>query len=311
MSRQRQEQIDRLTHALEQLLARPGVTAEVAAGVTENLVMLRASSGVVSYLHWLWTKGLGLPRNRLIEVQDLLPEFDAQIHAGLLEVEQGRYPNLILPLVQTLKGAVTNANRPVSVVDLGAGAMTTERRVLGELIAQRHPHPILMIGVDHSATAREIARRQMASLGDEVEIVEADVLDLPRCLSDARQLRRHRVILADVAVEDLPRNPPVKADVVFHCFLRHHLAERAAVELDGLALSMGRRVLEYDGFRNAVALAFFSAYGWRDPTFLAATIFSYLSFSTRGVIARRAGEDSISFHRTGTYLLQRQSATNV
>ena len=310
MSVQRQEQIDRLTHALEQLLARPGLTAEVAAGAAENLVMLRASRSVAGYLHWLWTRGLGLPRNRLVEIQELLPEFDAQVHAGLLEVEQGRYPNLILPLVQTLTRAVTDAAGPVSIIDLGAGAMTTERRVLGELIAQRHPHPVLMIGVDHSPIAREMARRQMTSLGDEVEVVEEDALDLPRCLSDARQLRRHRVILADVAVEDLPRNPPVKADVVLHCFLRHHLAEPAAMKLDALALSLGERVLEYDGFRNAVALAFFSAYGWRDPTFLAATIFSYLAFSTRAIIARRAGCAPLSFHRTGAYLLQQHSAAN-
>jgi len=310
MSRQRQQQIDRLTHALEQLLARPGLTAEVAAGADENLVMLRASRSVVGYVQWLWSRGLGLPRNRLVEIQEMLPEFDAPVHAGLLEIEQGRYPNLILPLVRTLTRAVTDKAGPITVIDLGAGAMSTERRVLGELIAQRHPHPVLMIGIDPSPTAREIARRQITSLGDEVEIVEEDALDLPRCLSDARQLRRHRVILADVAVEDLPRDPPVKADVVFHCFLRHHLAEPAALELDALALSLGGRVLEYDGFRNAVALAFFSAYGWRDPTFLAATIFSYLSFSTRGVIARRAGGDSISFHRTGAYLLLRQLAAN-
>ena len=237
MSRERQQQIDRLTHALEELLARPGLPPEIAAAVSENLVMVRASRSVIGYLRWLWTRGLALLCNRLVEVQYLLPEFDAEVHAGLLEIEQGRYPNLILPLVQTVTRAIIDKAGPAVLIDLGAGAMATERRVLSELIAREHPHPVLMIGIDRSPVARQIARRQMASLGDRVEIVEQETLNLPRCLDDSRRLSNHRVILADVAVADLPRESDAKADLVFHCFLRHHLPEQAALDFDAFALA--------------------------------------------------------------------------
>lgn len=270
----------------------------------ENAELVRALSSMRRYMHWLAHRMPTLQAERLLEVQELLPEWDQTIHRNLLRIERERWPAFIRPLVQRICKHVSSGDRPMTVVDLGAGAMETERQVLRHLIKTGHRRPVTFVGIDASADALRQARQNIATLGDQVHLVEAGLEQMIEQIS--RPSTGLRVIFCRASAGAIGLLAQQSVDVLFHCFFKHHLDRSAREQLDWTSAKAARIVLEYDGYQSMMHLLPVSVLTWNAPAFLAAYVFSHARFQTRRQLRARhpAG---LHVYQNGCYLLERIS----
>lgn len=263
----------------------------------EELLLALESPG--AYLLWLSARMPGLNRDELLEINELLPQWDGPIHRQLLRIERDVWRGFIRPLVNALVAQIRCECEPQVVLDVGAGAMEIERQVIYELLQRPMLAPVTLIGLDESRAAIELARENLASLGDAVEVIESTLAEAVASRGGHRQLR---VVLCRESAEAMAQLPDKSVDLLLHSFVKHHLTMAQRDWLDTAGKRVARHVLEYDGYRNWASLLSVSALMWNHPAFLSAFIMSHARFETRReLLARHRGAD-LRFLNNGCYL---------
>lgn len=276
------------------------MSAEAAGRIyalDETICLMKALRSVGGYVNWLARRMPGLRPDGLLELNELLPEWDEPIHRKLLKVERDRWPRFVRPLVNRITDEISAADRPMVVMDLGAGSMEIERQVICRLLHTKCAG-VSFIGLDEAPTAIEHARSNLAGLGAAVELIEAD---LPEALALCQLPKPGlRVIICQASASSLADITDHSVDLLFHSLMRHHLSSSEQMQLDATASRIAHGVIDYDCYRGGIHLLPLSLLTWQDPAFLAATLFSYVRCPTVRQLKARRG--TLSIHRNGCYL---------
>lgn len=294
---------------LEQLLGqleaqqRRWAGPDVAYALEENRRMLEAMRSLEGFLAWVACRLPKLIPEKLLEINELVPECDEGIHRKLLKVQRYRWPAYVAPLVGRVRQCVREAGGRAVVVDIGSGAMEIERRILAEMVRSRCGGAMTFVGVDASARAQVLARENLREMDGELEILEVGPEQLPGLIG--REGAGLRVILCRAeAREALERMEGGQADVVFNSLFRHHLTPESAAELERQSRRAGRRYLEYDGYASTMHLLAVTAMSWQAPAFLAAFVGSQARFPRKAQVRER-GAERLSVFSNGCYLLEK------
>jgi hypothetical protein len=271
--------------------------------IDANIEFFTACRSVLGYISWLRTRAGKLDGSKLFEINDLLPKWDQTMHRKLIEMEKKKFPGLIKLLVDKLHELIAGNASDVVVADIGSGGMEAERQVLGRLIAGDHSHKVVFVGVDQSLDARVVAKENLASLGDDIVQVEVDQLTAAK-LGEIISKESKRFIVIHCRNDIFALDKVFGShtfNIAFHTLFKHHLTTEQQDHLDQILDKIATRVLEYDGFQKWFLLVPQSIFGWVDPVFLNATVFSFLRY--KKVVA--TSKKILISGQTGHYLLSR------
>ncbi|MDE2020021.1 MAG: hypothetical protein KGJ13_06785 [Patescibacteria group bacterium] len=307
MHNHRREIIDEVLYDLKRLQADPVFPNPYA--VEANIAFFEAMKSSGRYFKWLAGPARRLEGERLLEVNDLLPKWDAEMHRSLMVMERKKFPGLTVPILSRLRDLVLESGKEIFVVaNVGCGGMEIERQLVRALERERYAGKVVFVGIDRSPAARKIAEENMRSAAA-VEVRDIKNLDQAVLKESLRVLKQPYTVLLcpnDIfTLDQVFKNKPF--DVVFHSLFKHHLAALQQRELDRVLAAVAHMVLEYDGYKSWPMMVPQSITIWPQPILLAATIFSDLRYATKPELRRTAGSGRISFTRIGTYLLERPS----
>jgi hypothetical protein len=303
MALSRQEILRQLEARLLSLRPHNGYPVEA---IEANLAIVRAMRSPLSYARWLANTPRCAPE-LLLEMNELLEEWDGPIHQLLLRMERRHSPGLIRPLVRRLAN-LGRGRECFTILDIGAGAMEVERQLIGQLHCISRGTRLRIAAVEPSARARKCAVENLRSLGDAVAVRQVGLGELAeamQCTDDAARAR-HRVWLCEGTSGDFPEGLGRLADVAFHCFVRHHLTAEQRERVDVICGISAHRRIEYDGYRHWAHPVFMSTFCWHQPAFLAAAMFSYLRYPTIAE-AQTRGQKVCRF-ANGSYLAESSCA---
>ena len=305
-----QDRFEQISQILEDLRALKSTSTDIdfLYAVDENIRFFEAAKSPIRYLHWIFFRMPKIDSRRLLEINDILPRWDREMHIKLMEVEKRKFPGLIRPLVDVILAFIKAENRPLLLVDIGFGGMETERQVIENLIAIDYKQPIIFIAVDQSQSAHEIAKENLAEFKDKIQYVDIDQLNS----SVLYEVKKKNVDITVLAC----RNDIFSLDKVFehyafdlsyHSLFKHHLSEKQQEDLDRVLNQISKKVLEYDGFRSNISLIPQTKNGWGYPSFLNASIFSNLRFGKVKELIRSSkikNTELFFFKQKGTYLIK-------
>ena len=101
--------------------------AKNAYAIGENIVFLKSIKNIVSFFWWLATRTKKIDPVRLLELTDFpVEEWDVKMHRRLIEIERNKHIGLGKPLVDKILDYVMAENRPLILVNLGAGGMEVD-----------------------------------------------------------------------------------------------------------------------------------------------------------------------------------------
>lgn len=276
--------------------------------IEENIRFAEAIKSLPRYIWWLLTRAPKIDGSRLLELTDFpVEEWDVRMHGRLMEVERNKKIKLIKPLVEKILNFVERENKPLILVNLGAGGMEVDRQVISELIEKKHSKSIIFIGVDKSPITNKIAKENLNSLGEGIEIFDIDNLTKNRLEEITRTNKGIAVVLCKNDIFNLNSEFPSKYfDLVYNSLFKHHLAEADKERLDEIIQNISKKSLEFDGYKNWLVIPLQTLVGWNYPNFLNAEIFSNLRFKGRkSLISSSGNKGKISFYKgTGFYLLE-------
>lgn len=306
MSQDRTNQIGQIL--LDLRIARTTTTdKDKLYAIDENIIFFEATKSFPRYLWWVFSKMNKIDPKRLLEINDILPKWDREMHIKLMEVEKRKYPGLIKPLVDAIIEFIKKKNRPLVLVDIGFGGMETERQVLERLIADKFRQRVIFVGIDQSSSAHEIARDNLKTLVQGFQYYQVDILN-NKYLEDLRKENNgFAVVACKNNIFDLDKIFPEKMfDLSYHSLFKHHLADNQQQELDRITSQISKKRFEYDGFRNIISMIPQTKNGWAHPAFLNAAIFSNLRFGRKQSLTTSAKDKGkITFYKhTGNYLLE-------
>jgi len=277
--------------------------------IEENIRFVEAMKSLPRYVWWLLTRAPKIDGARLLELTDFpVEEWDVSMHGRLMEVERNKKIKLIKPLVDKILEFIFKKNRPLTLVNLGAGGMEVDRQVISELIEKKYDKPIIFIGVDKSPVTNKIAKENLNSLGKGIEIFDIEILTKNRLEEIARLNKGIAVILCKNNIFNLGAEfPPKYFDLVYNSLFKHHLVQSSDKEkLDKIIEEISKKSLEYDGYKDWPIMTLQTLAGWNYPNFLNAEIFSNLRFRhKKDLILSSTSKGRISFYKgTGFYLLE-------
>ncbi len=294
----REKQIGLILRQLESARSAAISTRQTYA-LEQNIRLMESLRSLTGFINWLANDLPRLQGDRLLELNELLPEWDGLIHDQLLGVERHKWPAFIRPMVDALVHEITSARREMVLLDIGSGAMEIERQVITRLLERRKVAPTTFIAIDESASAHSRARANLAELAGQVQIKETS---LEQVIELAHQpAARFRVLLCRCNASALDALADGSLDLAFHSFMRHHLLPQQRIWLDQACARIAYRVLEYDGYRSTLHLMALALACWRHPAFLSAGIVSCLRFPKREQLLMRDLE-RLQFFSNGCYL---------
>jgi len=300
----REIQINRVLSCLA-ALSRNGVAAPLLYPIEANRALFQAMLSPRRYCQWLHGRAKRLHPEKLLEISELLPEYDPVLHNHLMTVERNPVLGLIRPLVQRIANLILHAKRPLLLADFGAGGMEVQRQVIASLpVGKKHPL-VTFIGFDISLAACDLAQANLASQLPEGISILPSAEACARWLqqSPAPSARPIRAATCRVSIFDLPAHfAPGAFDVIFHSFFRHHLDASVLANVEATAARLGRRVWEYDGYQNWPTVMWASLFSWHNPIFLAATLLSHRRFATRRQLLASHKGSRLRFYGNGCYL---------
>lgn len=274
--------------------------------IDQNIAFFEAAKSLPRFVVWIFTKMFKVDKRRLLEINDILPKWDKEMHIKLMEIEQRKFPGLIKPLVDRIVEFIKKENCPLVLADIGSGGMEAERQVIERLIKDDYKQPIVFIGVDQSPSAHEIAKENLSIFKDKIQYRNIDQLSDP-ILEDIKKFNVGITVIAcrnDIFNLDKIFGQNI-FDLSYHSLFKHHLNEQQQKELDRILKFTSKKVLEYDGFRSNIFLFLQIKSGWNHPAFLNAAVFSNLRFNKqRNLISQsRQKNKKISFFKhLGNYL---------
>jgi len=249
--------------------------------IDENIRFAEAMKTLPSYAWWLLTRAPKIDGARLLELTDFpVEEWDVKMHGRLMEIERNKKIKLIKPLVDKISEFISRENRPLVLVNLGAGGMEVDRQVISHLLEKKYDKSIIFIGVDKSPVTNKIAKENLNSLGKRIEIFDIEMLTKNRLEEIARSNKGVVVILCKNDIFNLNVEfPPKYFDLVYNSLFKHHLVQSSDKEkLDKIIKEISKKSLEYDGYRSWLHTIPQSIVAWNNPVFLNGTIFSMLRY---------------------------------
>lgn len=276
--------------------------------IEENILFLQSIKSLPRYVWWLLTRASKIDGSRLLELTDFpVEEWDVKMHERLIEMERRERPGLARPLRDRIFSFILKENRSLVLVNLGAGGMEVDRQVISLLIEKKYDKPIIFIGVDKSPITHKIAKENLNSLGERIEVFDLDILTKNKLEEIARANKGVAVILCKNDIFDLSAQFPQKYfDLVYSSLFKHHLNTSDKERIDKIIKDISKKALDYDGYKDWPIIALQTLAGWNYPNFLNAEIFSNLRFKNKkNLVAFSKGRGNISFHRgAGFYLLE-------
>ena len=309
MAADRKTTIEHILRDLLTLRGSPSVPNQYA--VEENIAFFKAIRSFPRYIKWLIRRAPKLDRDQLLELTDFpFPRWDREMHLKLMEVEKQEFPGMVTPLINRLYELISAKKDEVFIgMNLGCGGMEVERQILRRLIDSKSTQKIILIGIDQSPSARELARENLRETEPFVEIREVNILNqdiLQGAINEKSQ--KHIVLLARNDIFSLSHQISAGSlDAIYHTLFKHHLPRERWEELDVVMTALGRHVIEYDGFLNWLVVIGQTIVGWHHPSFLNAELFSNFRFLRKDALKHTAemGKKSILFYpRIGTYLME-------
>ena len=89
-----QERINQINEILVDLRAAKTATADKDKlyAIDENIIFFEAAKSFSCYLRWVFSRMNKIDPKRLLEINDILPKWDREMHIKLIEVEKRKYP---------------------------------------------------------------------------------------------------------------------------------------------------------------------------------------------------------------------------
>jgi len=304
MSEKRNNQITNIVKELNALKKETTVQDMIYA-IDVNIEFFKVARSILSYCKWLLSRARKLDSNKLLEINELLPKYDEEVHRKLIEIERKKFPGLIEPLVSYIFNFITMADNDVIICSLGAGGMEVERQVIERLHKTDYQHNILFIGFDISDSARNTARNNLKTLNFmEITVVDLDshATDFVPKLNQLRLKNKFTVVLCKENIFSLDKvMPPKSFDLIYSCLFYHHLIRSQGELLESICSKISRTSIEYDGYKSMLHVIPQTLESWSCPVFMNATIFSNLRFPTKAELKHKSNK--IQFFKVGTYLL--------
>lgn len=273
--------------------------------INANIEFFESTKSVWTYVKWLLFQIRKLNPERLLEINELLPKYDEDMHARLMAVERKKIPGLIEPLISKIIDFIVRADKDLIICDLGFGGMEVERQVIDRLHKANFMHHILFVGFDISVKAIDIAENNLRSLNHKdlaILRMNSDDVDFVHQLDQLKTKNKYTVVLCSGDVFSLHKIVPLKFfNLVFSCFFCHHLSKDQGELLEWICPKISNEVLEYDGYRSLLRTIPQSIESWAYPILLNATIFSNIRFPTKAEMKHKSKK--IRFSKIGTYLL--------
>lgn len=276
--------------------------------INENIVFFEATKSILKYIQWLTMRAPKIDGERLLEINDLLPKYDLMMHKKLIEIEKRKFPGLIAPLVDQISEMILNANKLMTLINIGCGGMEAERQIINNLIINKHNNRLVFIGVDRSPTTTQLIKENFKDLFDEIEFYEIDNLDNQKLQEIAKnQEKQFLVLLCKNNIFELDKYFPENIfDIAFHTLFKHHLNKKEKVDLDNILNKLSKNIIEYDGYLSWHNTIPQTVIGWNNPVFLNAEIFSHLRFSRKEELLALNKNKKILFTKIGYYLLKKK-----
>jgi len=266
----------------------------------ENILFFESLANPFRYFKWLIDATPRIQRtDELFEINELLTQYDEQMHHGLVAVERATFPKLIEPLVHELYLYIKNNNEPVTLLCLGAGGMEVERQIICRLKLEGWNGSLLFVCVDRSPKAHSFARKNLAETNVPIvfkkeirnkEIIEMNTdqgIKILQCTNDIFALDKYFA--------------SAKFDLVYNSFFLHHLSYSQRTSLNKIMQIIAKTTIIYDGYRSSFHLLPQSLVAWNNPILMNASIFSGLRYLSKKEIQSKWNNVHY-FSKQGTFL---------
>lgn len=284
----KQEKIKKILSELEQLKSQGG-DADFIYAVGANVVFFESLESVVKYISWLIKVAPHIDPKRLLEINDLLPQYDSEMHQQLMKVERKKFPGLIKGIVNALTEFTVSSNKDMVLLSIGSGSMELERQIIAELVKREFKHRLIFLAVDRSPRAHETARENLAALSSKITFYSAEVAtaDFLRDVKQKTELTNYTVVQCQNNIFTLDKTFSENYfDAVYNSLFMHHLNEERARNIRQTAVRIGKNYFEYDGCHSFFQLIPQSLTAWHNPTLLNGSVFSGLRFSGKNEVLK-------------------------
>lgn len=302
--------MNRRQETIKQILAQLHALEGNEYAVQENIRFFEAARRLPAYFKWLLGHARQIDSSRLLEINELLPQYDITMHTKLIEMERKRFPGLIEPLVERIVQIIVQAKRPIAAMSFGSGGMETERQIIERLQDHHHAYPVFFVGVDRSSSAINVAKKNLQEFAEIIEQHEIDQLDRATWMKIRNEQKKPFAVVYcknDIFALDKVFEQ-YDFDLSYHSHFEHHLSGEQVLNLARIAIRISRLTLAYDGYRNWPGMIPQTIIGWNNPVFLNAEIFSNLRYPLKHIIQSKSEsfgpEYRMSYHRPLGYFLR-------
>jgi SAM-dependent methyltransferase len=277
--------IDFILHDLVEL--KNNCQPELLYAVDENIKFFEAARRIWTYIPWLILRYPTIDKTKIKELADY------QLHNGLWEeyllkalikLEKSKKIDLVGPLRKELLTQIRNkaegATNPITVINVGCGAMEIERQILENLANQPLAVPVLFIGIDNSKTALAMAsdnlKEDRVPFSTSRELLSDDV----KQLQQVDQPNKVHFVLGD-AVSSLTKIKPDSIDIVCYSKFIHHISDEDKASFREITTSVAKCVIEFDDYRGVYLPLMSLLTNWQNPILLNGAVFSSLRVPSR------------------------------
>lgn len=261
---------------------------ENSYALNANIRYFESVSSFSSYMRWLFFEMPNLDGEKLLELSDFHlrnGEWEKILQKELLEVEQWDFPDLLKQLrfeiLKTLE-ALTNATRPLLLVNIGAGAMEIDRQIINFLKKQKNQQKIVFIGIDNSQESLDVARINLSGCGVPIEqLTELNAGTLESLQKHTKDKNYVVGLYKGEAAELKKIFAPKSIDLLYFSKFKHHLPKDLKNHLDELIEFAALNAIEFDN-RNGWFMKFVPIKAnWHQPVLLNGGVFSCLRTPTK------------------------------
>lgn len=310
MSQERVNQINQILLDLNAIRNTAG-DKDFLYAIDENIIFFKAAKSFLRYVWWAVTRIPKIDPARLLEINDLLPKYDLEMHKQLTIIERKKFPGLIKKIVEEISEFIVSSDSDLILLSIGSGSMELERQVITALIKQECVRKVLFVAVDQSPLAHKTAKENLSPLASHVEFyfsekINQDYVQDVKNKSSKNfsiiQCHNNIYSLGEIFSENY-------FDVVYSSLFMHHLNQQQAEKIRLIALHIAKNYFEYDGFKQMPQIIPQSFFGWSSPVLLNGAVLSGLRFVEKNKLPENARllnatkvRNDLNFYKIGHYL---------